>query len=204
MNRTLLKLMFALCALVAMPARAEEEAHLGRPVKPGQLFASRLLNVHAPDAEGWILAGVGDNGIGFARRGTDRDETYGAQIVLFNLAPAQSSDELVAAIRKQVETTNPPPRFAVLETSYEYSALRAYPCVRFKGSFDDKEALTTAGTRVTMKLQVVALYCRHPSGPLNGFFVSYSHRGAAAIPDLDAPAQRFIDGVQVPPQGKPQ
>ena len=52
-------------------------------------------------------------------------------------------------------------RFVALETGFEAIDARGYPCVRFKELFDDKEARTSVGTRVTMKLQVIALYCRH-------------------------------------------
>ncbi len=93
---------------------------------------------------------------------------------------------------------NPPSRFEPLEANYEFTDLRGYPCVRYKCLYNDKEALTTSGTREPMKLQVVSMYCRHPSQKEVGFFAAYSHRGASTDPDLDAPALRFIDGVQVP------
>ena len=198
-------LAFALCGLAPAGASAQDAAHqVGRSVKPGQLFAGRLLNVHAPESFGWIFTGYVNNGLGFARKGAAQDESYGAQAVLFDLPPTSSSEDLVAVVRNRVESANPPPRFAALESDYAFSDRRGYPCVRFRGSFDDREALTAAGTRTTMNMQVVALYCRHPSVPNAGFFAAYSHRGAGKVADLEARAQQFIEGVQVPPQGDRQ
>jgi hypothetical protein len=123
-----------------------------------------------------------------------------SQIVLFKFPPTQGNEEFVQMIKNRVDLTNPPPRYEVLEANYEYSDHRGYPCVRYRSLYIDKEALTTSGAREPMKLQVVALYCRHPMQQEIVFFVAYSHRGAKTDPDLDNPAQKFIDGVQVPQQ----
>lgn len=197
MERTIQRLAFVLCLLMTTSGQAQSP---GQAVKPGQLFAGSLLNVHAPDSEGWLFAGAGNNGMAFARRGAEQNETYGAQIILFKLAPTDSNEEFVEVIKNRVRMANPPSRFAVLEMNYEYTVHRGYPCVRHKSVFDDKEALTTFGTRSAMKLQVISLYCRHPAEQEVGFFAAFSHRGANTDPDLEAPAQRFINGVEVPQQ----
>ena len=194
-ERTLQRLAFVLCVLMTATVHAQSP---GQSVKPGQLFAGSLLNVHSPDSEGWLFAGAGNNGMAFARRGAEQNETYGAQIILFKLPPTHSNEEFVEVIKNRVNMANPPSRFAVLEMNYEYTDHRGYPCVRHKSIFDDKEALTTFGTRSPMKLQVISLYCRHPAEQEVGFFAAYSHRGANTDPDLEMPAQRFINGVETP------
>lgn len=200
MKNILQRLAFVLFGLMSATVHAQSP---GTAVIPGQLFAGSLLNVHAPDSEGWLLAGSGNNGMAFARRGAGQNETYGAQIILFKLPATQSSEEFVAAIKSRVDMANPPSRFAVLEINHEYTDHRGYPCVRYKSVYDDKEALTTFGTHEAMKLQVMSLYCRHPSQQEVGFFAAYSHRGATTDPNLEVHAQRFIEGVQVPqPQSK--
>lgn len=186
-----------LCGLMSGTVHAQSP---GQAVMPRQLFAGSLLNAHAPDSAGWFLAGAGNNGLAFARRGAEQNETYAAQIILFKLPPTRGNEEFVEVIKGRVDMINPPSRFAELEPKYEYTDHRGYPCVRYRSVYNDKEALTTSGTREPMKLQVVSLYCRHPSQQEVGFFAAYSHRGANTDPDLDVPAQRFIDGVQVPQQ----
>ncbi len=190
-------LAYLLCGLMSTVAQAQAP---GQAVKPGQLFAGSLLNAHAPDSAGWIFAGGGSNGMAFARRGAEQDETYAAQIILFKLPPTRSNEEFVEMVKGRVSMTNPAPRFVMLEENYEYTDHRGYPCIRYRGIYDDKEALKTSGAREAMKLQVISLYCRHPTAQEVGFFAAYSHRGANIDPDLEAPAQKFISGVQVPQQ----
>lgn len=201
MKGALLRWLVASLGLLPALALAQAPDHA---VRPGQLFAGHSLSVHAPDSEGWMLAVAASNGISFARRGAEPNESFGAQAILIDLPPSEGRDGFVEVVRKHVMATNPPPRFTALEASYEYSDRRGYPCVRFKGSFDDQAARTIAGTLATMRLQVVALYCRHPSAPGVGFFAAYSRRGGSAAQDIEGPAQRFIDGVQVSPPGKGQ
>lgn len=168
---------------------------------PGQLFAGRLLDAHAPDSEGWRLVRA-NNGMGFIKRGSEQSETYAAQISLFKLPPTDSNEEFIEMIKSRVDMANPPSRFAVVKMNYEYTDQRGYPCVRYKGVYDDKEALTPAGTKAILTLQFIALYCRHPSESEIGFFAAYSHRGANSDSTLEVSAQKFIDGVIVPQQSK--
>lgn len=193
--RGLAGLIFFLCAAWSAAIHAQSP---GQPVAPGQVFAGSFLSVRAPDTEGWMFAHVSNAGLAFARRGAERDETYAAQVIMFKLTPAEGKEEFLKLIKERVDMVNPSSRFDPLETNYEFTDQRSYPCVRYKSLYNDKEALTTSGTREPMKLQVVSLYCRHPSLQDAGFFAAYSHRGANIDPDLDPPALRFIDGVQVP------
>lgn len=199
MTRSLAGLFFLLCAARSTAVQAQSP---GQPVTPGQVFAGSLLSVRAPDSEGWVFAPAGNSGLAFARRGAERNETYAAQAFLFKLIPTEGREEFLKLIRERVDMVNPPSRFEPVETHFEFTEQRGYPCARYKSLYNDKEALTTSGTREPMKLQVVSLFCRHPSQQEVGFFAAYSHRGANTDPDLDVPAQQFIDGVQVPQPGR--
>lgn len=117
-------LITGLCGLMSHTAYSQSP---GQAVPPGQLFAGELLNVHAPGTEGWLLAGAGGNGMAFAKRGSDRNETYAAQVILFKLPQTNSNDEFVKVIKDRVDMVNPPPRFVALEVSAEYTDHRGYP-----------------------------------------------------------------------------
>src|SRR5207244_1005584 len=67
----------------------------GQAVTPKQQFPSSLLNVYSPDSEGWIVTNTGQNGIAFGKRGNEANETYGAQVIIFEMPPADSSEEFV-------------------------------------------------------------------------------------------------------------
>jgi hypothetical protein len=180
--------------IISLPALAQSP---GQPVMPKQRFPSEILEVHAPDSEGWVLAGSGRNGIAFAKRGAEPGETYGAQVILFELPPGINAGELTDLVKKRISMTNPAPRFQEIASEYQYTEDRGYPCVNVRSSYDDKEAVTPAGKQ-QLRLKVVALYCRHPVRSELGFFVAYSYRGKTIETQIEAPASSFIGAVNVP------
>jgi len=89
---------------------------------------------------------------------------------------------------------------ASVEINYEYTDKRGYPCVTVKSVADDTKARTDTGQHV-LKLQRIALVCRHPRQQrkgAEGFGIEFSHRGSTLDGDLDVQADAFIEGVQVP------
>jgi len=168
-----------------------------RPVTPRQLFPSSILNVYAPDSEGWVVTGAGSNGISFGKRGAEIGETFGAQVIIFEMPPTTGGEALVGFVKNRIAAMNPPPRFQETNSSYLYTEDRGYPCVKVHVAFDDTDAVTPAG-KEQLKLQVVSLYCRHPEQQQLGFFAAYSHRGKAADDQIEVPAKSFIEAINVP------
>lgn len=169
----------------------------GQPVNSKQHFPNDLLTVYSPDAEGWIVTGVGRNGISFGKRGAESGETYGAQIFVFEMPATPDSDSLVAFVKKRIAVMNPAPRFVETASRYQYVEDRGYPCVNVHVTFDDLEAVTPAGKQ-KLELQVASLYCRHPVQKSLGFGIAYSHRGKTADETMDGAAKRFIEAITVP------
>lgn len=169
----------------------------GRPVTPKQFFPSSILNVYAPDSDGWVVAGAGSNGISFAKRGAESGETYGAQVIIFEMPPTTGGEALVGFVKNRIATMNPPPRFQETNSSYQYTEDRGYPCVNVHIAFDDTAAVTPTG-KEQLKLQVISLYCRHPKQQQLGFFAAYSHRGKAADDQIEVAAKSFLKAINVP------
>lgn len=180
--------------ILSFPAHAQSP---GQPVIPKQRFPSGLLEVQAPDSEGWILAGSGRNGIAFAKRGVEPGDTYGAQVIIFEMPPSINAEELVDFVKRRIAMTSPAPRFQEIASEYQYTEDRGYPCVNVRSSYDDHEAVTPTGKQ-QLRLKVVALYCRHPARQELGFFAAYSYRGKAADTQIEAPASSFIGAISVP------
>ena len=67
--------------LIAVVSHAQSP---GQPVTPKQFFPSDIVNVYSPDDKGWVITNAASNGIGFGKRGTENNETYGAQVVFLN------------------------------------------------------------------------------------------------------------------------
>lgn len=191
------KILFTLISgcLIANVTHAQS---LGQPVTPKQLFPSNFVNVYSPDDEGWVITGSASNGISFGKRGAENNETYGAQVIIFEKPPLNNdNDEFVNFVKKRIATMNPSPRFQELKSSYQYSGSRGYPCVDVTIDFNDTAAVTPTG-KDQLKLQVISSYCRHPTQQDIGFFAAYSHRGKTLDDQLESSAKNFIDGIYVP------
>jgi len=171
-----------------------------RPLIPGQLFAGNVLNIRAPNSEGWMLMDSSNQGMIFARRGASPDESYAARVFAVALPKSTDRDEFVALIKQSNQENTSPERFKSIEFNFEYSEKRGYPCVKVKGVADDMKARTSSGQQV-LKLQTYTLVCRHPRQQgkgFEGFGIEFSHRGTTLDTALDAQAESFIEGVQVP------
>jgi hypothetical protein len=136
----------------------------------------------------------------FLRQGASPNETYAARVYIVALPKPTDRDEFVALVKQRNQENTSPERFSSVETNYEYTERRGYPCVSVKGVADDTKARTASGQQV-LKLQIHSLVCRHPR-PLRrgseGFGIEFSHRGSTLDKALHVTAEAFIEGVQVP------
>lgn len=165
------------------------------PVKPGQFFSGSVIDVHAPDSKGWLLADARRNSVVFGKRGSQVGETYAAQAITFEMPATQSKEAFVDFIKTRISTMNPPPRFLEKKSSHQYTESRGYPCLNVHITYDDTAAVMPTGGRERLELQVIALYCRHPAQEKQGFFAAYSHRAKITDTQMEGPANSFIEGV---------
>jgi len=136
----------------------------------------------------------------FARRGQAANESFGAQVLMFNLAPSNTPEEFEALMRAAAQKDTDPTRFNTRQTSFIYSNERSYPCVRYHSVVEDT---APQGLKGTLLLEVEGLYCRHPARQATGFAVIYSHRGEKLHSTLRSEAESFIKGTQVPEMPNP-
>ena len=169
------------------------------PVKPAQSFEGPYINVKAPGSDGWLLLGSSPRGMAFAKRGLAAGESFGAVVRMFDLPAINTESDLVEAVKAGLGADADPARFEVIESSFQQTSSRAYPCVRYHGLFNDKQAQTSSTTTEPLLLEMYALYCRHPVRTSSGFSANYSYRGRSRYPSLESESQSYIDGIQVPP-----
>jgi hypothetical protein len=168
-----------------------------RTVTPGESFSGGYINVKAPTTPGWQLLQSSGSGMAFAKGGQTASESFGAQVLMFNLSPTSTPTEFEALIKASVEKDTDSSRFDVRQASYSYSTERSYPCVRYQSVVEDKTPLQANSP---LLLESDALYCRHPVRQETGFAVIYSHRGEDLYANLRSEAETFIQSVQVPNQ----
>ena len=185
--------LFSLTALVLNGCAAPSRQAVS--VSPGQLFAGSYINVTAPLSDGWYLAQSSPSGMAFTKHGQAANETFAAQVAMFNLAPTKTPEEFEELIRNAVQNDTDPNRFNVQQVSFKYTSERSYPCVRYHSVTQDK---TPQGSTSPLLLEMDALYCRHPVRQETGFAAIYSHRGEVLYANLRGEADKFIQGIQVP------
>ena len=187
----------AACLSAGLACAQAQPQSQPQPLEPKHLFSSSVLNFYSPDEAGWQVTGAARNGIALGKRGSGNNETFGAQAVVFEMPALNTEPELVDFVTQRIGAMNPAPRFHLLSSDYRYTEVRGYPCVDVRVAFDDTAAATPMGP-VELKLQVIALYCRHPAQTGLGFFGAYSRRGEGLVADLEAPAAAYLQGVGVP------
>jgi len=181
----------AICCFLITSAYAQA-------VTSGQLFAGSLLNIKAPESEGWKVISSTSTVMAFGHRVESTNESYVAMVSFFPLPETKDHEEFVALIKQAVEKDTSTDRFKTISTNYEYTDQRGYPCVKFDVVTEDTKAQTSFFGHENLVLQIYSLYCRHPKHPESGFVISFSHRGSTLDEALNVPAEAFIEGVQVP------
>ena len=169
-----------------------------KPIPAGFLYKGDYINIHSPDSDGWQLIQSSPGGMAFAKGGANPGESFGAQLLMFSLAPTKTNDEFVSLIKQGYKSDTDKERFKSIESEFKYSEKRSYPCVEVTNVVEDNNAQTSPTQREVLLLQAKALYCRHPVRQDTGFSISYSHRGKSLYSNLDAEGKGFIDGAQVP------
>ncbi len=169
-----------------------------KPVSAGYLYEGSYINIHAPNSNGWFLVSSSQDGIEFARSGVEKGESFAAQVLMFSLPQTQSEQEFIAIIKEGFEFDTHSERFSEIVSKFQYSKERGYPCVTVSSVVEDRQAKTSVNRIEKLILQSNSLYCRHPVRQETGFAIIYSHRGKVRFSTLDAEAENFINGVQVP------
>ena len=165
-------------------------------VAPNQDFSTDILQVHAPGTRGWHISSQGVEHIAFARQGSTGDESYIAAANLVQLPRFTTPDAFKDYIKQAVANESPPDRFETIESSIEESSERPYPCIKYHGVSTDLHAQISRFQTEKLRLEIIALYCQHPTRPGVGFGAMFSHRGGTAEANFSSEAAAFIASVQ--------
>lgn len=198
MRNTLYQHFFLLCITLTLNACATGPSHSPIPVSAGYQYDGEYINVRVPNSDGWHLISSSPVGMEFARSGAEKVDSFGAQVLMFPLAKTSSEQAFVDLMKKNAEADIDSDRFSIIESDFQYSNDRSYPCVRGESVTQDKKAQTSPNRQESLLLQISALYCRHPVRQDSGFAIIYSYRGKTLYPNLNDEADDFIRGVQVP------
>lgn len=163
-------------------------------VEPGKLYSGPLVNIRAPSTTGWRLFQSNTQGMSFIRRDASTGVTFSAEVLVLKINPAS---DLLDAARTITGLRSQGERYRVLESKFEPSSERSYPGVRFCGLIQDTQARTPKGI-VSLPIYVRSLFFRHPTEKNLVFEVTFSQRGGSATAEMEAQAESFIKGIDVP------
>lgn len=178
----------------AVPNQVRESQN----VPPGKVYAGKILNIAAPNSEGWQQMKSDPSGMAFARKGNAPGESFAAQVAIFDPPQTDSPEEFEAFIVKGSQGDAETDRFSTRKFTHQFTSARGYPCVQMQNISEDRQAKTGPNNTETLILQNEHLYCRHPVQKNIGFAITYSHRGKNLHPDFKTEARSFIEGVLVP------
>ena len=184
-------------AVVGLSACAVPELISGS-VPPGKVYSGPILNVTAPNSEGWHLVKKDSSGMVFARSGSASGESFVALVAIFDPPQTDSPKEFETIIVKSAQGDVETNRFSVIKFTHQFTAVRGYPCVQMQDVSEDRQANTGQNKTEILVLQSEHLYCRHPVQKNIGFAITYSHRGKSLHPNFQKEAHSFIEGVLVP------
>jgi len=200
LHQSIRLLVFAAAFVFFACYQGASAADIHPALTPNQDFSNPLLQVHAPASEGWSGSERSTDHIAFGKRGSSSSESFIAQVNLFRLPTFADSAAFTEYIREQVIKGAPTDRFETLESNVQYTAERGYPCVSYHAVSNDEKARNSLFFRKTLRFEMYALYCQHPSKPGLGFMAAYSHRGGDIDATLAKEAADFIDSIQATPQ----
>ncbi|MEW6312692.1 MAG: hypothetical protein AB1513_01390 [Pseudomonadota bacterium] len=198
MSRSLLTAALSLAIVALSSCTVPTQVSESQNVPPGKVYAGPILNIAAPNSEGWQLLKSDPSGMAFARRGSASGESFAAQVAIFDPPQTNSPEEFEALIVKGAQSDAETERFSTKSFIHQFTSSRGYPCVQMKNISEDRQAEIGPNKTETLVMQNEHLYCRHPAQKNIGFAITYSHRGKDLHPDFENEAQSFIEGVQVP------
>lgn len=168
------------------------------PIDAGHQFHGDVLDIRAPNSEGWALSQATPGTWAFVRQGPAANESWGATIAAFRTSPTSTAAQFAAQVQDGASKDTSSDRFVKHDSTWEIDESRGYACVRNRASFDDTKAALATGGKATQLLQVASLYCHHPRRPELAFAIIFSHRGGTPDADIDQQGADFAAGIQVP------
>lgn len=137
---------------------------------------SVFYQYHPPTGENWIIAYRNQEQTALAKKGPHLDETFGLNIILFDLPELNSEKEFVEFVKSKFLKSTPSQRFHLIEKKIDvYKNFNDF-CVSYHSSILDKKAIKRSKNKAPMILEVAGFICRHPKNKNIGVNFDYSHR----------------------------
>jgi hypothetical protein len=108
-------------------------------VPPGKVYAGTILNIAAPNSEGWQLLKSDPSGMAFGRKGNAPGESFTALVAIFDPPQSDSPEEFEAFIVKGAQSDAETDRFSTSNFTHQFTSVRGYPCVQMLNISEDRQ-----------------------------------------------------------------
>lgn len=137
---------------------------------------SVYFTMESPQEDGWIIAYRNTGQTAFAKEGSNTDETYGTNVILFELPVLNSREEFINFVKEGRKKATDSKRFNITKDELEYFDGREDYCVSYHSVAEDSEAVKRSRNKDIMILEMVGYLCRHPQNKNIGINFDYSQR----------------------------
>ena len=129
-----------------------------------------------PINEQWIVIYRNNYQTTLAKKGNKLDETYGINIMLFELPSLESKENFFEYVKADREKDKDSKRFNTIKDDMNYYQEFDDFCVGYHSAAEDKEAKKRSTNKKIMILEMVGYVCRHPKNKNIGVTFDFSHR----------------------------
>ncbi len=171
-----------------------------QPKLPANYFyKGSYINIHSPNQKGWYEIHKSNQGIIFAKNGSEAGSSYIAQVLFFPLTEEiKDKNKLLELIKEEAIKKINKDRYNLLQSSFTLYEKREYPCILATSLTEDKKAKVSPNKRAKLLMEIKSLYCKDPKTEKRGFLIGYSYRGSNTDTNLSKDADSFISGVEFP------
>lgn len=129
-----------------------------------------------PKNEKWIIAYRNNYQTALAKKGNNLDETYGLNIILFELPNLETREEFIEYIKAGRGKDTDPKRFNITMDEIDFHEEFVDFCVIYHSVAEDKKAKKMSRNKEPMILEMAGYVCRHPKNKNLGVNFDFSHR----------------------------
>jgi hypothetical protein len=149
-----------------------------------------------PQEPNWQMMLMNTYQLTLGKRGGKPNETYIANVQLYQLPPLASEHEFKKVVSQGRLSEPDTGRFRLIKNDEELASTKGTWCVRYHTVSEDKAAKTPTGP-ITMLRDEYGYHCQHPSRKNVGVFFSYSlrHNPGDGDEELGKKANEFLEQV---------
>lgn len=164
------------CILLLITACAPMQLKLQTIPIPPERIAQKGYSLVPPNEKGWVIGGRNPHQLALGKHGSNPDETFAIQTMLFRLPAFKTTQELALLVKDGQAKDTDLQRFKIIRHDVAVHPDKNADCVKSHTVTEDHGAVKRSGKAGVMILDALTLTCAHPKNKSVGVNVVYSQR----------------------------